>query len=347
MFEFKQALTRIIDRHSLSFDEMRHVMEDIMNNRLSPVQMAAFVTGMRVKGETIEEIAAAASVMRSLSKKVAVQDRSRLVDIVGTGGDGSSSFNVSTTAMFVMAAAGGRVAKHGNRSVSSKSGSADVLEALGAFIELEAEQVAECVAQTGIGFMFAPMHHPAMKHVAPVRKELGVRTLFNVLGPLTNPADAPNMLMGVFKASLVPQVAGVLVELGIERGLVVYGRDGLDELSIGKPTLVAEVINGDIEEYEIEPEDFGIKAVDLSVLAVDGPEESRAMMLRALSKEASPAKDIVVLNAGAGLFCAGVARSIVQGVDLARETIDSGAALAKVEDFVRTTQALAKQGGQA
>jgi anthranilate phosphoribosyltransferase len=302
---------------------------------------AAIITGLRVKKETVGEITGAARVMRELSAKVDAPPHAHFVDIVGTGGDGSSSFNISTTAMFVAAAAGARIAKHGGRSVSSKSGSADVLEALGAAIELSPAQVAQCMAETDIGFMFAPNHHPAMKVVAPVRKEMGVRTLFNILGPLTNPAGAPNILMGVFHPDLVGIQVRALQQLGARHALVVWGRDGLDEISLGAATLVGELRDGVVREYEVEPEDFGLAMASSRNLRVENAGESKTMLLEVLQGRHGVAHDIVCLNAGAALYTADVAASIGEGIDLARATIASGAAHAKMQAFVAATRRLA------
>ncbi|HET8747109.1 MAG TPA: anthranilate phosphoribosyltransferase, partial [Ramlibacter sp.] len=285
-------------------------------------------------------VAAAAQVMREFSTKVHVADKTHLVDIVGTGGDGSHTFNISTCSMFVAAAAGAKVSKHGGRSVSSKSGSADVLEALGLNINLGPEAIAKCVAETGIGFMFAPNHHPAMKNVAPVRKEMGVRTIFNILGPLTNPASAPNILMGVFHPDLVGIQVRALQRLGAEHALVVYGRDGMDEVSLGAATMVGELKNGEISEYEIHPEDFGMPMASNRSFKVQTPQESLAMMRDVLDNKAGPARDVVLLNAGAALYAANVAASIREGIDKARAAVESGAARAKVEQLVRVSKAL-------
>jgi len=341
----QEALQRTIEHREIFHDEMIDLMRQIMRGEVSPVMAAAILTGLRVKKETVDEIAAAARVMRELSRPVEVADRRHLVDIVGTGGDGSHTFNISTASMFVVAAAGGRVAKHGNRSVSSKSGSADALEALGAAIELQPEQVARCIAEVGAGFMFAPIHHPAMKAVAPVRREMGVRTIFNILGPLTNPAGAPSVLMGVFHPDLVGIQVRVLKELGTERALVVWGRDGMDEISLGAATLVGELRDGVVREYEIHPEDFGIAMAASRNLQVSGPEESKAMLLGALRGEAGLPLEIVALNAGAALYVAGVADGIAEGIERAREAIASGAALARLESFVAATRRLAREGG--
>ncbi|PZP74688.1 MAG: anthranilate phosphoribosyltransferase, partial [Stenotrophomonas maltophilia] len=297
-------------------------------------------TGLRVKKETIDEIAAAATVMREFALAVPVADSTHLVDIVGTGGDGSHTFNISTCAMFVAAAAGARVAKHGNRSVSSKSGSADAVEALGAAIELQPAQVAAAIEQTGIGFMFAPIHHPSMKVVAPVRREMGVRTIFNILGPLTNPASAPSVLMGVFHPDLVGIQARVLRELGTERAMVVWGRDNMDEISLGAGTLVGELRDGKVREYEIHPEDFGIAMSASRNLRVDSPEQSIAMLRAVLDNQPGPALDIVALNAGAALYVAGVASDIGDGLARARAAIANGSARQRLQQYVETTRAL-------
>jgi anthranilate phosphoribosyltransferase len=296
--------------------------------------MASLLTGLRVKKETIGEITAAAQVMREFSTKVHVADPKHLVDIVGTGGDGAHTFNISTCAMFVAAAAGAKTAKHGGRSVSSKSGSADVVEALGGNIHLSPEQIARSIEEVGIGFMFAPNHHPAMKNVAPVRKELGVRTMFNILGPLTNPASAPNILMGVFHSDLVGIQVRALQRLGAEHAVVVYGRDGMDEISLGAATLVGELKDGQITEYEIHPEDFGLTMASNRALRVDTPEQSMAMLRGVLDNEPGAARDIVLINAGAALYAANVASSIADGLSRARVAIESGAAKAKLAQFV-------------
>ena len=337
----QEALQRTIEHREIFHDEMLHLMRLIMNGELSPVMTAAIITGLRVKKETIGEITAAAQVMREFSTKVHVQDTTHMVDIVGTGGDGANTFNLSTCSMFVAAAAGAKVSKHGGRSVSSKSGSADVMDALGIHINLQPEQIAQCIAEVGIGFMFAPNHHPAMKNVAPVRKELGVRTLFNILGPLTNPAGAPNILMGVFHPDLVGIQVRALQRLGAEHALVVYGRDGMDEVSLGAATLVGELKNGQITEYEIHPEDFGLPMVSNRALKVETPEQSRQMLLDVLSGATGAAHDIVCLNAGAALYAANVAASIQDGIAKARAAIASGAAKAKLEALVVRTHALA------
>jgi anthranilate phosphoribosyltransferase len=332
-----EALTRVIDHREIFHDEMLALMRRIMSGEMSPVMIAALSIGLRVKKETIGEIAAAAQVMREFATPVHVADRTHLVDIVGTGGDASHTFNISTASMFVAAAAGARVAKHGGRSVSSTSGSADVMEALDAFIGLQADQVAECLAETGIGFMFAPNHHAAMKHAAPVRKELGVRTLFNILGPLTNPAGAPNQLLGVFHPDLVGIQVRVLQRLGSEHVMVVHGMNGMDEISLSGETLVGELKDGQVSEYVVHPSDFGLPVYDSRVLKVASTQESVQCIQRALANEDGPVRDIVLLNAGAALYCAGVAASLTEGVRKAREAVASGAALAKLSQFVAVT----------
>ncbi|MFM6999974.1 MAG: anthranilate phosphoribosyltransferase [Limnohabitans sp.] len=330
----QEALQRTIEHREIFHDEMLKIMRMIMNGELSPVMTAALITGLRVKKETIGEITAAAQVMREFSTKVHVTDAKHLVDIVGTGGDGAHTFNISTCAMFVAAAAGAKTAKHGGRSVSSKSGSADVVEALGGNIHLTPEQIARSIEEVGIGFMFAPNHHPAMKNVAPVRKELGIRTIFNILGPLTNPASAPNILMGVFHPDLVGIQVRALQRLGAEHAVVVYGRDGMDEISLGAATLVGELKNGQITEYEIHPEDFGLTMASNRALKVDTPEQSMAMLRGVLDNQPGAARDIVMLNAGAALYAANVASSMADGLERARAAIESGAAKAKLAQFV-------------
>jgi len=336
-----EALTRCIDHREVFHDEMLSLVRRIMSGEMSPVMMAAMLMGLRVKKETIGEITAAAQVMREFATKVDVADRKNLVDIVGTGGDSSHSFNISTCSMFVAAAAGARVSKHGNRGVSSKSGSADVLEALGVPMSLTPQAISRCIADTGIGFMFAPNHHPAMKNVAPVRKELGVRTIFNILGPLTNPADAPNILMGVFHPDLVGIQVRALQRLGAEHAVVVYGRDGMDEVSLGAATMVGEYRDGGIHEYEIHPEDFGLTMASNRALRVDSAEASKALLRSVLDDEPGPARDIVLLNAGVALYAANVSSTMAEGVALARETIASGRALAKMHQFVARSKELA------
>jgi anthranilate phosphoribosyltransferase len=332
-----EALTRIIEGREIFHDEMLALMRRIMGGEMSPVMIAAFAMGLRVKKETIGEIAAAAQVMREFATPVVVRDTTHLVDIVGTGGDSSHTFNISTAATFVAAAAGARVAKHAGRSVSSTSGSADVMEALGAYIGLSAEQVATCLAETGIGYMFAPNHHAAMRHAAPVRKELGVRTIFNILGPLTNPAGAPNQLLGVFHPDLVGILVRVLQRLGSDHVMVVHGMNGMDEISLSGETLVGELKGGEVREYVIHPSDFGLPVYDSRVLKVANKDESVLCIQRALANEDGPVRDIVLLNAGAALYCAGVASSVADGVRRAREAVASGKALAKLSQFVAMT----------
>lgn len=337
----QEALTRCIEHREIFHDEMLKIMRLIMSGEMSPTMSAAIITGLRVKKETIGEIAAAAQVMREFATHVQAPEPEKLLDLCGTGGDGAHTFNISTAAMFVAAAAGARVAKHGNRGVSSKSGSADVLEALGAKVTLTPEQVAACIAETGIGFMFAPSHHSAMKNVAPIRKELGVRTIFNILGPLTNPAHAANQLMGVFHPDLVGIQVRVLQRLGSRHVLVVYGKDGMDEASLGAATMVGELKNGEVVEYEIHPEDFGMRMISNRGIKVETVEESKAMLMDALNDVEGTARDIVVLNAGLAVYACDAAPSIEAGIEAARGAIRSGAARAKLESFVRTTQSLA------
>ena len=337
----QEALQRTIEHREIFHDEMLDLMRMIMKGEITPLMVAAITTGLRVKKETIGEITAAAQVMRELSTKVQVADPTNLVDIVGTGGDGSHTFNISTCAMFVAAAAGARVAKHGNRSVSSKSGSADVMEALGVNIQLTPGQIARSIAATGVGFMFAPNHHPAMKNVAPVRKEMGVKTFFNILGPLTNPAGAPNILMGVFHPDLVGIQVRALQRLGAEHAVVVYGRDGMDEVSLGAATLVGELKDDVVREYEIHPEDFDLPMASNRALKVDTPEQSLRMLNSVLDNEPGAARDIVILNAGVALYAANVAATMQDGMVRARAAIESGAARARRDQFVAATQALA------
>ena len=337
----QEALQRTIEHREIFPDEMADLMRAIMRGEVSPTMAAALLTGLRVKKETVGEIAAAAAVLKEFARKVRAGPHPHLVDIVGTGGDGAHTFNISTAASFVAAAAGARVAKHGNRGVSSKSGAADVLEALGASIELQPEQVASCIDTAGMGFMFAPIHHPAMKAVAPVRKELGVRTVFNILGPLTNPADAPNILMGVFHPDLVGIQVRVLQRLGVQRALVVWGRDNLDEITLGSATLVGELRDGQVREYDIHPEDFNLPMAASRNLRVEGAAESKARVLEALDNKPGVARDIVALNAGAALYAAGVVRTIGEGLARARDVIAGGAARRKLDEFVAATRRLA------
>ncbi|HTA64359.1 MAG TPA: anthranilate phosphoribosyltransferase [Xanthomonadaceae bacterium] len=336
----QEALLRTIEHREIFHDEMVDLMRQIMRGEVSPTLTAAILTGLRVKKETVGEIAGAASVLREFAAKVEVPDHPHFVDIVGTGGDGTNTFNISTASMFVVAAAGARVAKHGNRSVSSKSGSADVLEALGARIDLAPAQVAQCLAETGLAFLYASNHHPAMKNVAAVRREMGVRTLFNILGPLANPAGAPNILMGVFHPDLVGIQARVLQRLGARHALVVWGRDGMDEISLGAATQVAELRDDVVSEYEIHPEDFGIPMAASRNLRVNDAIESRAMLLEAITDKPGLPREIVALNAGAALYAADVVPGIAEGIVLARNTLSSGAAHRKLVDFVQATQRL-------
>lgn len=338
MITAQEALQRTIEHREIFHDEMLHLMRLIMKGEISPVMSAAIITGLRVKKETIGEIAAAAQVMREFANHVQAPADQHFVDIVGTGGDVSHTFNISTASMFVAAGAGAKVAKHGNRGVSSKSGSADVLEALGVNIMLSPEQVAECLREVGIGFMFAPNHHPAMKNVAAIRKEMGVRTIFNILGPLTNPAGAPNQLMGVFHPDLVGIQVRVMQRLGAEHVLVVYGKDGMDEVSLGASTLVGELKDGKVTEYEIHPEDFGLQMVSNRSLKVGSADESKTMLIEALDDTPGTAREIVALNAGTALYAANRAASIGDGIKMARESIASGAARAKLDEFVTFTQ---------
>jgi anthranilate phosphoribosyltransferase len=336
----QQALQRAVEHREIFHDEMIDLMRQIMRGEVSAPMIAALLAGLRVKKETVGEIAAAASVMREMATRVHAPPYKNFVDIVGTGGDGANSFNISTAAMFVAAAAGARVAKHGNRSVSSKSGSADLLEALGATIDLAPEQVTLCLEETGIGFMYAPNHHPAMRIVAPVRREMGVRTLFNILGPLTNPAGAPNILMGVFHPDLVGIQVRVLQRLGAGHALVVWGRDGIDEISLGDTTLIGELRDDAVREYEVHPRDFGLTSVGSEALRVENVAESRSRVLEALENRPGPARDSVLLNAGAALYAADMAATIASGIERAREVVASGAARAKVDQFVRATRRL-------
>src|SRR5213595_3307212 len=336
----QEALLRCIEHREIFHDEMLHLFRQIMSGEVTPVMIAALTVGLRVKKETIGEIAAAAQVMREFATKVDVPDPGALLDIVGTGGDAAHTFNISTASMFVAAAAGARVAKHGGRSVSSRCGSADVLETLGANIMLSPAQVAQSIAETGIGFMFAPNHHSAMKHAAPVRKELGVRTIFNILGPLTNPASAANQLIGVFHPDLVGIHVRVLQRLGAHHVLVVYGKDGMDEVSLGAATMVGELKNGEILEYEIHPEDFGLHMKSNRGLKVKDAAESKEMLQEALSGVDGTPREIVALNAGTALYAAGVSDSIADGILRARAAIASGDAKRKLAEFIAVTQKL-------
>jgi anthranilate phosphoribosyltransferase len=335
----QEALNRVIEHREIFREEMLSLMRAIMSGQVSPTLIAAIIVGLRVKKETIGEIAAAAEVMREFATKVPVSDPDKLIDIVGTGGDGAHTFNISTAATFVCAAAGARVAKHGNRSVSSKSGSADVLEALGANINLKPEAIGRCIDEVGVGFMFAPHHHGAMKHAAPVRRELGVKTIFNILGPLTNPAGARLELMGVFHPDLVGIQARVLQRLGSRHVMVVHGLEGMDEMSIAGPTMVGELKDGKISEYQITPQDFGLKAAASAAIRVESVDQSKALVLSALNNEPGPARDIVALNAGASIYVAGLAPTLAAGVQKAQAVIVSGVPRKKLDAFVGFTQA--------
>ena len=336
--DIKTALTTLIEKRDLTRDEMLSIMHQIMSGELTPVQIAGLLVALRAKGETVTEIAAAAQVMRELSTKVPVTGTENLVDTCGTGGDGAHTFNISTASAFVAAAAGVKVAKHGGRSVSSTCGSADVLEALGVNVNLTPEQVAQAVREIGVGFMFAPNHHSAMKHAAPVRRELGVRTLFNLLGPMTNPAGAQNQVMGVFARDLVPKLAQVLQQLGSRHVLVVHAADGLDEISLGGDTYVAELRDGEVSEYTLNPQQFGMDNCSSEKLAVHNIEEARAMLLSVFDNRDGPAKDIVALNAGAAIYVGGAATTLQEGIAKARAAIESGAAKAKLEALASFTQ---------
>ncbi len=335
-----EAIQRTVEHREIFADEMTDLWMDLMSGKLTAAQIAALIIGLRVKKETIGEITAAAKVMRQLSTKVPVRTPETLLDIVGTGGDGAKTFNISTTSMFVIAAAGARVAKHGGGSVSSKSGAADALKAIGANLMLTPEQIAQCIDETSMGFMFAPMHHAAMKYAAPVRKELGVRTIFNILGPLTNPAGAGCEMFGVFHEDLVGIGVRVLRDLGLRRALVVYGCDGQDEVSLGSDTMVGELKNGEVSEYRIHPEDFGLPMSSVRHLQVNSPDESVQMMMSVLNNEDGPAKNTVIFNAGVGLYTVDAVESIADGIVKARSAIESGAALAKMRLFVETTNRL-------
>lgn len=335
--DIQTALNNVIAGKDLNRADMHSVMQTIMQGEATSAQIGGLLVALRLKGESVDEITAAAEVMRELAEKVNV-DKTNLVDTCGTGGDGANTFNISTTSAFVVAASGAKVAKHGNRSVSSKSGSADVLEAAGVNLELNAEQVVSCIENVGIGFMFAPMHHSAMKHAIGPRRELGIRTLFNVLGPLTNPAGAPNQVIGVFSNDWLNPLAETLKQLGSEHVLVVHAEDGLDEISIAAKTYIAELKDGKIENYEISPEDFGMNKQDISALAVNGVDDSLSRMQSVLDNGASAAKDIVCLNAGAAIYAAGLADSIQAGVSKASSNIESGAAKQKLEQLIQHSQ---------
>jgi anthranilate phosphoribosyltransferase len=343
MFTPQEAINRLSDKREIFFDEMLDLFRQVMEGKVTPVQLSAILMGLHVKSESVSEIAAAAQVMREFATKVAVSDATHLVDTCGTGGDKAHTFNISTTAAFVAAAAGAKVAKHGGRSVSSKSGSADVLEALGVNLTLTPAQVAEAIEKVGIGFMFAPSHHPAMKYAAPVRKELGMRTILNILGPLTNPAGAPNQVMGVFHTDLVGIQARVLKQLGSKHVMVVHGEDGLDEITLSGKTQVAELKHGFVTEFTIEPKQFGLDIGPLEPIRAVDADASKSMLLDVLNNKAGPAKDIVMLNAGAAIYVAGITNDLWGGVSRAREMIETGLARKKLDELVGFTTALAPE----
>ncbi|MFZ3087676.1 MAG: anthranilate phosphoribosyltransferase [Methylotenera sp.] len=336
---YSQILNQVINGQNLSFEVMQGVMHKVMAGELSPAQISGLLIALRIKGETVDEIAAAASVMRELSIKVSIQDSAHLIDTCGTGGDGIQTFNVSTASAFVAAAAGAKVAKHGGRSVSSVCGSADVLESLGVNVNQTPEQVANCINTIGLGFMFAPNHHSAMKHSAPVRRELGVRTMFNLLGPLTNPAHAKNQLMGVFSPALTGKLAHVLKQLGSEHVMVVCGADGMDEISFTGDTYVAELKNGYVQEYVINPKQFGLDLHDLASIKVSDAHQSKAMILDVLSGKTGVARDIVLLNAGAAIYVAGLVSSLQAGIATAAKILDNGKAMQKLQQLIAMTNA--------
>ena len=334
----KEALNQLIDHQEIQHDDMLSLMRQIMQGEISPVQIAAIITGLRVKRETIGEITAAAQVMREFATPIELSDRTHLVDTCGTGGDASHTFNISTTSAFVTAAAGARVAKHGGRSVSSQSGSADVLEALGVNLNQTPQQVAQCIDKIGLGFMFAPNYHSAMKHAAPVRRELGIKTLFNILGPLTNPAGARNQVLGVFNADLVSTLAHVLQQLGSQHVMVVHGTDGLDEITISGETTIGELKHGKVNIYTIKPEDFGLKTAPISTIRVADSAQAKKMLLSVLENEAGPARDIVLLNAGAAIYVSGLADSVEDGINKAQLAIANGTALRKLHELIAFSQ---------
>lgn len=335
-FTMQQAIKAVTEKHDLSADEMSATMRLIMTGEATPAQVGGFLIGLRMKGETIDEIAAAAGVMRELASKVEV-DKNHLVDTCGTGGDASGSFNISTASAIVVAAAGGKVAKHGNRSISSKSGSADVLETAGVNLEISPEQVAQCVNEIGVGFMFAPLHHSAMKHAIGPRREMAVRTIFNILGPLTNPAGAPNQVLGVFSKDLVEPLAQVLKQLGSEHVLVVHAEDGMDEISISSPTFVAELKNNEVSTYIVKPEDFDMPRADLELIRAADSAHSLEIIKSVFNNEDGPAKNIVCLNAGAAIYAAGLTSSLIDGVDKAQQVIASGSVAEKLEQLIKKT----------
>ncbi|TSA42965.1 MAG: anthranilate phosphoribosyltransferase [Methylotenera sp.] len=336
---FSQLLNQVVHGQDLSHESMLAVMHQVMAGELTPAQISGLLVALRIKGETVDEISAAATVMRELSAKVEIADRRHLIDTCGTGGDGIQTFNVSTACAFVAAAAGAKVAKHGGRSVSSTCGSADVLEALGVNVQQTATQVAHCVDSIGLGFMFAPNHHSAMKHSAPVRRELGVRTLFNLLGPLTNPANAKRQLLGVFSAALTAKLARVLQQLGSEHVMVVCGADGMDELSFSGDSYVAELKNGEVKEYVINPQQFGLELHALSTIQGRDVEGSKTMLLEVLAGKLGPARDIVLLNAGAAIYVADLVPNLAEGIVTAASMLDSGKALQKLQQLIVATNA--------
>jgi anthranilate phosphoribosyltransferase len=337
MFTPQEAINRLSDKREIFFDEMVDLFRQVMEGKVTPVQLSAILMGLHVKTESVSEIAAAAQVMREFSTKVVLEDTTHLVDTCGTGGDKAHTFNISTTAAFVAAAAGAKVAKHGGRSVSSQSGSADVLESLGVNLNLSPSAVADCIQRVGVGFMFAPNHHPAMKYAAPVRKELGMRTILNILGPLTNPASAPAQVMGVFHSDLVGIQARVLKQLGSKHVMVVHGEDGLDEITLAGKTFVAELKHGFVTEYTIEPKQFGLDTASIEQIKASDKDASRAMLLDVLANKPGPARDIVLLNAGAAIYVAGIASDLWGGVTKAREVIESGAARQKLDQLAGFT----------
>ncbi|MFV2061462.1 MAG: anthranilate phosphoribosyltransferase [Gammaproteobacteria bacterium] len=337
--DMPSAINAVIDKRDLTRDEMTEVMRNIMTGDATPAQIGGFLVGLRMKGETVDEITAAASVMRELATAVEVSGE-HVVDIVGTGGDGSSTFNISTACTFVVAAAGGTVAKHGNRSISSKSGSADLLEAAGVNLDLDATQVAKCISDVGVGFMFAPKHHSAMKHAIGPRKEMGVRTVFNLLGPLTNPAGVPNLLLGVYDAAWVEPIAMVLQKLGTHHAMVVHSDDGMDEISIAAETKVSELKQGKITNYKINPADFGLQQSDLKSIVVDGAEQSLKIIKSVFNGDKSPARDIVLLNSGAAIYVAGLSDSLASGIEKAQQVIDDGSAMKKLKSLAEFSQGL-------
>ena len=334
---YSSLLNQLLDKRDLTHEDMLALMQNIMGGNLTPAQIAAALVALRIKGETISEIAAAAKVMRELSTKVVVKHSGHLIDTCGTGGDGAQTFNISTASAIVAAAAGAKVAKHGGRSVSSTCGSADVLEKLGVNVNLSAEKVGASVDSIGVGFMFAPNHHSAMKHAAPVRRELGVRTLFNVLGPLTNPAGATSQVIGVFQKELTSKLAQVLKQLGSRHVMVVHGADGMDEISISGPTFIAELKDGAVQEYTVQPQDFGLNASPLNDIQVANGDEAKAMLLAVMNNQAGAARDIVILNAGAAIYVSGIAVSLAEGVKKAAEIIATGAAQQKLQQLVQVS----------